>query len=191
MQKDQHKCGENQRGTSAKAAHKAFLSSGPSALTRRRRCASPPSWRTAAISSTNRLAKSAFMSDQGIASTASDDTGRRRTAGSSETAGLPSPSRSKSSIAATRARTSGTATSTRLRAPHSPHSKVIQWSRTAPVAASSKVLRIPSSPSAAASARRGRTVAGSRELRAARPARRGGHRTQSRARQSGHTAGRL
>src|SRR5262249_13372495 len=47
------------------------------------RCASPPSSRTAAISSTNRLANSAFMSDQGIASTASAVAGRRRTGGSS------------------------------------------------------------------------------------------------------------
>jgi hypothetical protein len=44
------------------------------------------------------------------------------------------------------ARMSGTGTSTRSRVPHSPHSKVIQWSRTAPVAVSSKVLRMPLEP---------------------------------------------
>jgi hypothetical protein len=84
-------------------------------MTRPRRCALPPFWRTDAISSTNRLAKSAFMSDQDIASTAPAVAGRWRTGGSSATAGLPSPSRSRSSIAATRARTSGTGTSDPLK----------------------------------------------------------------------------
>jgi hypothetical protein len=88
--------------------------------------ASPSSRRTVAISSTNKLANNAFMSDQSIAARASALSGTWSAGGSSATAGLPSPSRSKSSMAATRALTSGTGTSTNFRERHSTHSKVIQ-----------------------------------------------------------------
>jgi hypothetical protein len=80
---------------------------------------------------------------------------------SSAVAGLPKPSRSKSSIAATRALTSGTGASTRERSPQPEHSTVSQTGLTADPAASSSDAVSCCTFAVAAAARDGLTVAGS------------------------------
>jgi hypothetical protein len=105
--------------------------------------------------------KSACISTQPISFTAATPAGIRGERTSSAVAGRPSPSRRRSSIAATLARTSGIDASIRARSPQAAHSTVSQTGLTADPAASRSDAVSWSTFSAAAAANEGLTVAGS------------------------------
>src|SRR5262249_58015743 len=115
------------------AARKPFLSSGPSARTRRRKMcvAAVLAHRRDLIDEQareQRLHVGPGHRFDGFCSRREAE--NRRLLGDALACRVPLAAGARSPPLA---RTSGTGTSTRLRAPHSPHSKVIQWSRTAPV----------------------------------------------------------